>query len=309
MKNNILDVKGLLVGQAENKEGKTGVTVVIIPQGGVCGVDVRGSAPGTRETDLLDPTNAIEKVNAVVLSGGSAFGLEAASGVMQYLEEKKLGFDVGPTTVPIVPQAVLFDLSYGDYRCRPDKKMGYQACENATDKMLEEGSVGAGCGATVGKLYDMQCCTKSGIGSFAQTLENGITVGAIIAVNAFGDVLENGKIIAGTTNPEKTDFIDTEKTMLQMACTPSFHGKNTTIGIIATNASLTKAEAKKIAGMAHDGLARAIRPIHTTLDGDTLFCLSTGEIKTQKPIVDLIGTLAAKVTEQAVIRAVKKANS
>lgn len=307
MQNNILDVKGLFVGQAENTEGKTGVTVVIIPNGAVCGVDVRGAAPGTRETDLLDPVNAMERVNAVVLSGGSAFGLEAASGVMQYLEEKNLGFDVGCTTVPIVPQAVLFDLSYGDYRCRPDKKMGYQACENATDETLQEGSVGAGCGATVGKLYDMQHCCKSGIGSFAQTLENGITVGALIAVNAFGDVLENGKIIAGTTNAEKTAFINTEKTMLQMASAPSFHGKNTTIGIIATNAKLTKAEAKKIAAMAHDGLARAIRPIHTTLDGDTLFCLSTGEMESQAPVVDLIGTLAAKVTEQAVIAAVKKA--
>lgn len=307
MKNNILDIKGILVGQSEDNKGKTGVTVVMVPDGAVCGVDVRGAAPGTRETDLLDPVNAMEKVNAVVLSGGSAFGLEAANGVMEYLEQKGIGFDVGCTVVPIVPQAVLFDLAYGDAQCRPNKKMGYIACENANHEILKEGSVGAGCGATVGKLYDMECCTKSGIGSYAQTLQNGITVAALIAVNAFGDVLENGKIIAGTTNKEKTTFIDTEKTMLQMASTPAFHGKNTTIGVIATNVALTKAEAKKVAGMAHDGLARAIRPVHTQLDGDTLFCLSTGEIQCSRPIVDLIGTLAVRVAEQAVIQAVKKA--
>ncbi len=307
MKNNILDIKGILVGQSEDNKGKTGVTVVMVPDGAVCGVDVRGAAPGTRETDLLDPVNAMEKVNAVVLSGGSAFGLEAANGVMEYLEQKGIGFDVGCTVVPIVPQAVLFDLAYGDAQCRPNKKMGYIACENANHEILKEGSVGAGCGATVGKFYDMECCTKSGIGSYAQTLQNGITVAALIAVNAFGDVLENGKIIAGTTNKEKTTFIDTEKTMLQMASTPAFHGKNTTIGVIATNVALTKAEAKKVAGMAHDGLARAIRPVHTQLDGDTLFCLSTGEIQCSRPIVDLIGTLAARVAEQAVIQAVKKA--
>ncbi len=308
MKQNILDIKGILVGQAEDEKGKTGVTVVIVPDGAICGVDVRGAAPGTRETDLLDPVNAMEKVNAVVLSGGSAYGLEAASGVMQYLEKKGIGFDVGCTVVPIVPQAVLFDLAYGDCHCRPDKKMAYTACENANNEILKEGSFGAGCGATVGKLYDMECCTKSGIASYSQTLENGITVSALIAVNAFGDIIENGKIIAGTTNKQKTAFIDTEKTMLEMAYSPAFHGQNTTIGIIATNAALTKSEAKKVAGMAHDGLARAIRPVHTQLDGDTLFCLSTGEISSSKPIVDLIGTLAARVTEQTVIRAVKKAN-
>ncbi len=308
MKNNILDIKGILVGQAEDQKGKTGVTVVIVPDGAVCGVDIRGAAPGTRETDLLDPVNSMEKVNAVVLSGGSAFGLEASSGVMEYLEKKGWGFEVGCTVVPIVPQAVLFDLACGDYRCRPDKKMAYTACENANNKILKEGSFGAGCGANVGKLCGTECWTKSGIGSYAETLENGITVAALIAVNAFGDVLENGKIIAGTMNVERTAFIDTEKTMLKMSSAPAFHGQNTTIGIIATNATLTKAQSKKVAGMAHDGLARAIHPVHTQLDGDTLFCLSTGEIQSEKPIVDLVGTLAARVTEQAVIRAVKKAN-
>lgn len=188
MKHNILDIKGLKVGQAQNTEAKTGVTVVIAEKGAVCGVDVRGAAPGTRETDLLNPINAMERVQAVVLSGGSAFGLEAASGVMDYLEEKGIGFDVGVTKVPIVPSAVLFDLGYGDAFVRPDKAMGRAACEAASDEILMEGDYGAGCGATVGKLNGMEHCCNSGIGSWAETTENGITVAALIAVNAFGDV-------------------------------------------------------------------------------------------------------------------------
>jgi len=307
MKHSILDIKGLLIGQAEDSVGKTGVTVILAPNSAICGVDVRGAAPGTRETDLLDPINAVERVHGVLLSGGSAFGLAAAGGVMTYLEEKGIGFDVGVTKVPIVPQAVLFDLTYGDYKTRPDHNMGYSACENATNDFFLEGSHGAGCGATVGKLNDMTCCQKSGIGTWSETLENGIVVAAVVAVNAFGDVWENGKIIAGTTNPEKTAFVNTEDGLLKLASNPAFSGKNTTIGIIATNATLTKAQAKKVAGMAHDGLARCIRPIHTTLDGDTIFCLATEEIKTQVAPVDLVGILAAKVMEQAVHRAVKMA--
>lgn len=307
MNRNIFDIKGLKVGQAENLEGKTGVTIVIAEKGAVCGVDVRGAAPGTRETDLLDPVNAMERVHAVVLSGGSAFGLDAAGGVLRYLEEKNIGFDVGFTRVPIVPQAVLFDLGYGDCFVRPDAAMGYEACENANTEFIKEGSYGAGCGATVGKLYNMERCCKSGIGCWSETTANGITVGAIIAVNAFGDVYENGEIIAGTTNVEKTEFINTEECILKMDATPAFHGQNTTIGIIATNAKLTKAEAKKIAGMGHDGLARAIRPIHTTLDGDTLFCMSTEEISLDTSPVDLVGIMAARVVEQAIIRAIKAA--
>lgn len=307
MKRNLLDIKGLKVGQIENKEAKTGVTVVLAENGAVCGVDVRGAAPGTRETDLLNPINAMEKVNGVVLSGGSAFGLEAASGVMDYLEEHNIGFDVGCTKVPIVPQAVLFDLEYGDYRIRPDKAMGYQACEKANTDCIQEGSYGAGCGATVGKLKGMDYCCKSGIGCWSETTKNGITVAALIAVNAFGDIYEKGNIIAGTKNDSKNNFINTEKELLQLADAPSFHGKNTTIGIIATNVRLTKAQAAKIAGMGHDGLARCIRPVHTTLDGDTLFCMSTGEMVLESIPIDIIGTLAAQVVETAVIRAVKSA--
>ncbi len=308
MKRNLLDIKGLKIGQMENSDAKTGVTVVLAKKGVVCGVDVRGAAPGTRETDLLDPVNAMEKVHAVVLSGGSAFGLEAANGVMNYLEKHQIGFDVGCTKVPIVPQAVLFDLAYGDYTVRPDKAMGYAACEAATSHSFQEGSHGAGCGATVGKLYGMERCTKSGIGSWSETLENGITVAAMIAVNAFGDVVENNTIIAGTCSEDKSYFINTEECLLKQAASPKFNGQNTTIGIIATNVSLTKSQAKKVAGMAHDGLARCIRPIHTTLDGDTLFCISTEEITLPNSPVDIIGILAARVVEQAVLRAVKTAN-
>ncbi len=305
---NILDIKGLKVGQAQNTTAKTGVTVVLAEKGAICGVDVRGAAPGTRETDLLDPVNAMERVHAVVLSGGSAYGLDAASGVMEYLEQKNIGFDVGCAKVPIVPAAVLFDLANGSSAIRPDKKMGFAACENASDTILQEGNFGAGCGATVGKLYGMEQCCNSGIGSFAQTTENGICVSALIAVNAFGDVWENGSILAGTKNTDGS-FANTETQLLKMAESLSFSGQNTTIGVIATNVKLTKAQAKKVAGMAHDGLARCIRPIHTTLDGDTLFCISTEEIELPQAPVDIVGTLAAKVTEQAVLRAIKTANA
>lgn len=306
MKHNILDIKGIKVGHAQNAQGKTGVTVVIVENGAVCGVDVRGAAPGTRETDLLNPINAMEKVNAVVLSGGSAFGLEASCGVMNYLEEKGIGFDVGVTKVPIIPAAVLYDLENGDVFCRPDEKMGRQACENASNEALLEGDVGAGCGATVGKLRGTLGWCNSGIGSWAETTENGITVAALIAVNAFGDVLENGTIIAGTKD-ENGNFLDTTKGIIQNASTLSFSGKNTTIGVIATNAKLTKAQAAKVAGMAHDGLARCISPVHTTMDGDTLFCLSTEEIELPTAPVDLVGIMAAMVTEKAVLRGVKSA--
>ena len=306
LKRNILDITGLKVGQAENPEAKTGVTVVIAEKGAVCGVDVRGAAPGTRETDLLNPVNAMERVQAVVLSGGSAFGLNAAGGVMEYLEKNGIGFDVGVTKVPIVPAAVLFDLGYGDAFIRPDAEMGRQACEAASDSVLLEGDHGAGCGATVGKLRGMEYCTNSGIGSWSEVTENGIRVAALIAVNAFGDVYEDGKIIAGTKK-EDGSFLSTEDGVVEMASSLSFSGQNTTIGVIATNVKLTKAQAAKVAGMAHDGLARCIRPIHTTLDGDTLCGLSTEEIEMPTVPVDVVGILAAKATEKAVLRAVKTA--
>lgn len=213
---------------------------------------------------------------------------------------------MGVTKVPIVPAAVLFDLGYGDPFTRPDKAMGRQACENASDSIFLEGDHGAGCGATVGKLRGMEYCSNSGIGSWCEVTENGIKAAALIAVNAFGDVYEDGKIIAGTKD-DNGNFISAEEGVVQMASALSFSGQNTTIGVIATNVKLTKAQAKKVAGMAHDGLARCIRPIHTTMDGDTLFCLSTGEIELPAAPVDVVGILAAKATEVAVQRAVKAA--
>ncbi len=306
LKRNILDIPGIKVGQAEDATAKTGVTVVLAERGAVCGVDVRGAAPGTRETDLLNPINAMERVHAVVLSGGSAFGLDAASGVMAYLEEKGIGFDVGVTRVPIVPAAVLFDLGYGNAFVRPDQAMGRCACKAASDSILLEGDHGAGCGATIGKLRGMEHCSNSGIGSWSEVTENGIRVAALIAVNAFGDVYENGNILAGTKD-DNGNFISTEDGVVQAAASLSFSGQNTTIGVIATNVKLTKAQATKVAGMAHDGLARCIRPIHTTMDGDTLFCLSTEELELPTAPVDVVGILAARAVEQAVLRAVKAA--
>ncbi|MGM9533976.1 MAG: P1 family peptidase [Intestinibacter sp.] len=306
MYNNILDVKGLKVGQAQNEEALTGCTVVICEEGATCGVDVRGAAPGTRETDLLDPVNTVQKVNAVVLSGGSAFGLESTCGVSQYLEEQNIGFDSGVCNVPIVVGAVLFDLGVGDYKIRPDKKMGYEACLNASETTLKQGNYGAGCGATVGKIRGPEFVTKSGIGSYSIKLDNGIVVSALVAVNALGDVYENGNVIAGALNDNKTEFLNSYNLMKQGVTKGGFSIDNTTIGIIATNAKLDKAQCKKISQMAHDGYARAIFPIHTPHDGDTIFTMATGEIETGADLT-LIGSIAVEVMEKSIINAVKNA--
>ena len=306
MYNNILDVKGLKVGQAQNEEALTGCTVVICEEGATCGVDVRGAAPGTRETDLLDPVNTVQKVNAVVLSGGSAFGLESTCGVSQYLEEQNVGFDSGPCKVPIVVGAVLFDLGGGDYKIRPDKKMGYEACLNASETTLKQGNYGAGCGATVGKIRGPEFLTKSGIGSYSIKLDNGIVVAALVAVNALGDVYEDGKVIAGALDDSKTKFLNSYNLMKQGVTKGGFSIDNTTIGIIATNAKLDKAQCKKISQMAHDGYARSIFPIHTPHDGDTIFTMATGEIETGADLT-LIGSIAVEVMEKSIINAVKNA--
>ena len=306
MYNNILDVKGLKVGQAQNEEALTGCTVVICEEGATCGVDVRGAAPGTRETDLLDPVNTVQKVNAVVLSGGSAFGLESTCGVSQYLEEQNIGFDSGVCNVPIVVGAVLFDLGVGDYKIRPDKKMGYEACLNASETTLKQGNYGAGCGATVGKIRGPEFVTKSGIGSYSIKLDNGIVVSALVAVNALGDVYENGNVIAGALNDNKTEFLNSYNLMKQGVTKGGFSIDNTTIGIIATNAKLDKAQCKKISQMAHDGYARAIFPIHTPHDGDTIFTMTTGEIETGADLT-LIGSIAVEVMEKSIINAIKNA--
>ncbi|MGL5651977.1 MAG: P1 family peptidase [Paraclostridium sp.] len=305
MFNNILDVKGIKVGQVEDKEGLTGCTVIICEEGGVCGVDVRGSAPGTRETDLLDPINMVQKVHAIVLSGGSAFGLESTCGVSRYLEEKGIGFDVRVAKVPIVTGAVLFDLGVGDHKCRPDIEMGYKACQIANNIELKQGNYGAGCGATVGKIRGSEFCTKGGIGSYSIKLDNGLVVSAIIAVNAFGDVYENGQVIAGVLNDDKTDFLNTYDLMKKGVNKGGFNIDNTTIGAVVTNAKLSKAECKKISQMAHNGFAKSIFPIHTPHDGDTIFTLSTGEVETD---ITLLGSIASEVVEKSVISAIKNAS-
>jgi len=273
---------------------------------------VCGSAPGTRETDLLNPINLVEKVHAIVLAGGSAFGLDAASGVMRYLEEHKIGFNTGVAKVPIVPAAILYDLNLGDKNIRPDAEMGYQACLSASKDRVAEGNVGAGTGASVGKLFGNALAMKSGLGSASMDIGNRIIVGAIAAVNAWGDVIEDGKIIAGLRSGKvgpirvggKEHFADTLKMMRTFAGRNVMRlatKSNTVIGVVATNAALTKVEATKVAQMAHDGLARSIRPAHTMLDGDTIFALSTGNKKSD---VTTIGAFAAEAMAQAILRAV-----
>jgi len=314
-KDSITAVAGLEVGHAQNDEALTGCTVVLCPKGAVAGVDVRGSAPGTRETDLLNPINLVEKVHAVVLAGGSAFGLDAASGVMRYLEERKIGFNTGVARVPIVPAAILFDLNLGQAHLRPDAEMGYQACLHASRQESAEGNVGAGTGASVGKLFGNALAMKSGLGSASVDIGDGIVVGAIAAVNAWGDVIEDEKIIAGLRSgrigPIRVGggeyWADTLKMMRTFAGRQAMQlstQANTVIGVVATNAALTKVEATKVAQMGHDGLARCIRPAHTMLDGDTIFALSVGSKKSD---VTTIGAFAAEALAQAIRRGVKLA--
>jgi L-aminopeptidase/D-esterase-like protein len=309
----IVAVHGIEVGHAQNDAALTGCTVILCRKGAVAGVDVRGSAPGTRETDLLDPINLVQKVHAVVLAGGSAFGLDSAGGVMRYLEEHRIGFNTGVAKIPIVPAVILYDLNLGDKNVRPDAEMGYKACLDASTNQVVEGNVGAGSGASVGKLFGGALSMKSGVGSASIDLGNGIVVGAIVAVNAWGDVIEDGKIIAGLRSgrlgPVRVGggeyFADTLKMMRTLAGRNMMRlatSTNTAIGVVATNAALTKVEATKVAQMAHDGLARVIRPAHTMLDGDTIFALSTGSKKSD---VTTIGSFAAEAMARAIIRAVK----
>jgi len=315
--NAITDIPGIEVGQSQDEEALTGCTVVLCRKGAVGGVDVRGSAPGTRETDLLNPINLVTKVHAVVLAGGSAFGLDAASGVMKYLAEQKIGYGLGSSRIPIVPAAILFDLGLGKSIRHPDLEMGYNAVAAAHTGLVAEGNVGAGTGATLGKIFGMAGAMKSGIGTSSIVIGDGVIVGAIVAVNAFGDVLDpaTSKIIAGA-RPARIGpvilggpgrFADTLKvmrtitgrTILSLAT-----GSNTVIGVVATNAKCNKAQATKIAQMAQDGLARVVRPSHTMLDGDTIFALATGQ---RKADVSIVGTFAAEALAQAIVRAVKAA--
>jgi len=317
--NAITDVPGIKVGQAENAEALTGCTVVLCEAGAVGGVDQRGGAPGTRETDLLRPMHLVQKVHAVLLAGGSAFGLDAAAGVMRFLEERGIGFDAQVARVPIVPAAILFDLGLGDAKVRPDAAMGYRACEHASAERPAEGNAGAGMGASIGKILGAGGAMKAGLGTASVDLGGGCVVGALVAVNALGDIVDpaSGRILAGARpaklGPVKLGgdgpFADTLNVMRgfvgKTAMRFASHS-NTVIGVVATNAALTKDEANKVAQMAHDGLARAVRPAHTLFDGDTLFALSTGDKKVD---VNIIGAYAAEVMAQAIVRAVLEAKA
>jgi L-aminopeptidase/D-esterase-like protein len=301
------DIYGIEVGHAQNLEAATGCTVILCKNAAVAGVDVRGGAPGTRETDLLNPVNMVQKVHAILLAGGSAFGLDAASGIMQYLEEKQIGFDVGVTHVPIVCGAVLFDLTFGDFKIRPDKKMGYQACLNAGND-CPQGNVGAGTGATVGKIMGMNRAMKSGLGSYALQVDD-LQIGALVAVNCLGDVIDpsNGTKLAGLLDETGKTFADTEEMIIKAyADKKDLFSGNTTIGVVATNASFDKAQVTKLASMAHNGYARTMRPAHSMFDGDTIFVLSTGTVNAD---MSAVGLLAARVMERAVVNAVKNTPS
>jgi L-aminopeptidase/D-esterase-like protein len=308
----ITDVAGIKVGHFTDSRRPTGCTVILCEEGAVGGVDVRGAAPGTRETELLNPVNTVQQVHAVVLSGGSAFGLDTATGVMRYLEEHGIGFDTRVTRVPIVPAAILFDLGVGDPKIRPDAEAGYKACKAATTGAPAEGNVGAGAGATVGKLFGMDRAMKGGLGAASIKLSDGkfiLTVGAIVAVNAVGDVIDPGagKVIAGARTKDGKALLGSMNAILSgEALPPLLGGQATTIGVVATDAQLDKAQATKVAQMAHDGLARVINPVHTAFDGDTIFALATGK-SPRRPNVTLIGALAAEAMAQAVVRAVKAA--
>lgn len=311
----ITDVPGIQVGHAQDQVALTGVTVVLCPEGAVAGMDQRGGAPGTRETDALRPMHLVSQVHAVVLSGGSAFGLDCAGGVVRWLEERGVGFQTRAARVPIVPAAILYDLAIGRADVRPDPAMGYAACQAATGNPPAQGNLGAGCGATVGKIFGMDQATKSGIGGASLDLGGGVMVGALVAVNAFGDVIDpsSGSIMAGARKPgpaSGSPWADTMSAMRDLMARQdetrfsTQTGENTVIGVIATNANLTKEEVNKVAQMAHDGLARTIRPAHTMFDGDTLFALSLGQ---RKADVNIVGAFAAQAVEQAIVRAVTAA--
>jgi len=303
-------VAGLKVGHRTLEMRPTGCTVVLAEGGAVAGVDVRGSAPGTRETDLLNPLNLVDQVHAIVLSGGSAFGLDAASGVMRYLEERKIGFPTAYGVVPIVPAAILFDLGVGDPKVRPGADCGYAAALSASSGAVEEGNVGAGAGATVGKMTGMDRAMKGGIGSAAITLPDGLVVAALVAVNAYGDVIEpaTGRVVAGVRTADGRGLADARVLLRAGAAQKKPIGENSTIGVVATNAKLTKTQAAKVAQMAHDGLARAITPVHSLADGDTLFALATGTLAGEAD-VSRVGALAAEAVSDAVLRAVRAARS
>ena len=304
--NTITDVPGIKVGHYTDEEAATGCTVVLCPEGAVGGVDVRGSAPGTRETDLLRPGNLVQQVHAIALSGGSAFGLDVASGVMRYLEERGVGFPIGPGVVPIVPAAIIFDLGLVTHQVRPGAEEGYKACLEAVEGRVEEGSVGAGTGATVGKVLRRERATKGGLGTCSMKL-NGITIGALAVVNAFGDVVdpETGRVLAGPRKEDDHGFLST----VDLLTSPEYKIErqvaptNTTLAVVATDAALNKEQANKLAQMGQDGLTLAVRPCHTMGDGDLVFALATGKSNAEVDMRQLC-TAATVVVSRAIVRAV-----
>ena len=306
----ITDVAGVEVGHFTETRRPTGCSVVLVRGGAVAGVDVRGAAPGTRETDLLDPCNAVNTVHAILLSGGSAWGLDAGAGVMRWLERQGIGLQVGTARVPIVPAAVLFDLLVGDGSIRPDAQAGFVACEAASRQTPAQGNVGAGAGAAIGKMFGMDHAMKGGIGSASVTVE-GVTVGALVACNALGDVLDpdTGMLIAGARGPGGIELRDTRRSLLRgEPLQPILAGTNTTIGVIATDTTLTKVQARRLAMAGHDGLARSINPAHTLSDGDTLFALGTGMTQ-RSPGMTVLSVMAAEAVARATVRAVRAAHS
>lgn len=306
MNGTLTDVPGFLVGHYTDTQAVTGCTIVICPPDTLGAVDVRGGAPGTRETDLLNPQNRVEHVTAVMLSGGSAYGLASATGAMRYLRERELGYRSGTGfLVPIVPAAILFDLGIGDGSAFPDEAAGYAACENASDASVPQGSVGAGTGAALGMLQGKAFGSKGGIGSASRTLRNGVVVGAVIAVNAVGDVIDSdGTILAGLRG-EQGEFVGMLNAMQEMMVPPA-DNEATVIGVVATNAKLSKAQAKRVAVMAHDGIARAVNPSHTPFDGDALFVLASGQIEIEPAVV---GAMAAEVVSEAIRNGIRAATT
>ena len=311
----ITDIENIKIGNAQNKEAATGCTVIICERGAVTGLDVRGGGPASRESELTKPFASAEIIHAVLLSGGSAFGLDASGGVMKYLEERNIGFDVGVTKVPLVCQSCIFDLRIGDYKVRPDINMAYEACINAENNNPKMGNYGAGAGACVGKILGADYAMKSGLGFYAVQIDD-VKVGAIVSVNAFGDIYDydSGKMIAGLLNESKNRLRSSEEELIKITqnknltftSTAKDIVTNTTIGAIITNAKFTKSQMGKIASMAHNGFARTIKPVHTTLDGDSIYAMSVGDINAN---LDAVGTIAAIVMGRAVNNAVKSAEA
>ena len=296
------EIENIKIGHAQDIDAATGCTVIICEKGAPTGVDIRGGGPASRESELLNPRAASEAIHAVLLSGGSAFGLDAAGGVMQYLEERNIGFDVGITKVPLVCESCIFDLGIGNMSVRPNQSMGYSACENAELNLLQEGNIGAGIGATVGKFHVGKGMMKAGLGTYAVQIGE-LKVGALVVVNALGDIIDptSGKIIAGLLNDDETQFINSEEAFYHAySDSKNLFTGNTTIGAIITNAKFTKSQMGKIAAMAQNGYARTICPVHTTADGDSIYAMSVGNIQAD---INVVGTLASRVMEKAILKA------